>query len=265
MYSLTDIIIGPADIYVDNQNVGWTKAGVRIRVNKSMWFRPSFDGLGVSEVVKQTEDFYISTVLSEATLANLKRVWGLAETITNPNDSSSYIRIDFGGGQTVPIHTLKFIARERTLQVIFHKVIAVDFGEIGYFRFSETVMPVTFRALLDITKDVGEQIGYLLQGPSVSENNLILRLSIFKVVRSSFVCSLTIFLWNDSEDLVLRTLVYRQSYTNLVNSIISRAFISINLINRLVTRIATSITLVDRTTVLKQSTNNLICQLTKTT
>jgi hypothetical protein len=175
MYTLTDVFAGPAYLYVDNKCVGWTRGGVRLRVNKSLWFRPSFSGLGEGEAVKQSEEYYISTVLVESTLANLKMAWGISESITVSGDST---RIDFGGSITMPTHSLKFRARNSTLQILFYKVVAVDFGEISYGKGADAFIPVTFRALLDTTKAVGAQLGYIMQGPSFGEKDMAARVTV---------------------------------------------------------------------------------------
>jgi len=35
-YDLTDLFVGDCTLYVDGTNVGWTRGGVRMRVNKSL-------------------------------------------------------------------------------------------------------------------------------------------------------------------------------------------------------------------------------------
>ena len=128
-----------------------------MRVNKSLWGRPSLSGLGVDEVVKQAEDYYVSTVLVENTMLNLRRAWGI-------NEAASGKRVDFGGSITIPTHTLRFVAEGSFFEAYFYKVIAVDFGEMTFSSRADAFIPVTFRALLDTTKAVGAMIGYIIRG-----------------------------------------------------------------------------------------------------
>lgn len=185
MYIRTDIFVGPVYVYVDNKNIGWTRGGVRLRVNKSLWGRPSLFGLGVSEIIKQSEDFYIQTVFVESTLANLRKAWGI-------NEGESVGKIYFGGSTTVPVHSLKFVARNRTLQVGFYKVVAVDFGELSYNSKSDAAIPVTFRALLDTSKTIGSQVGYMIQGNATDEKELVCKVTTIAILgHSNLICRVT--------------------------------------------------------------------------
>lgn len=160
MYNSDNITIGPAELFVDGVNVGWTKGGVSIRTTKSYWYRPSFDGLGDEEAVKESESYYISTILIENTLESLKNAWGIAESINVSAPPTK--RLDFGGSRTVVEHVIRFAATNR--RIIFYKAVAMDFGELAYQKSSESLIPITFRALLDTSKDVGEQVGYIMDG-----------------------------------------------------------------------------------------------------
>jgi hypothetical protein len=142
-----------------------------------MWFRPSFSGLGASEVIKRSEEFYISTAMVEHTLKNLKRAWGINEQIAYATATNAHDRLYFGGSTTVPIHRLKFVAKQSTMVAVFYRVVAVDFGEIAYAKNSDTLMPVTFRALLDTSQSVGQQIGYITEGPAYGYSNLVCRVT----------------------------------------------------------------------------------------
>jgi len=168
-YDQTNLFVGDCTLYVDGANVGWTRGGIRMRVNKSVWARPSLYGLGADELVKQSEEFYVSTVLVEQTLTNLRKAWGI-------NESPVGRRIDFGGSTTVPVHTLRFVAKGSFFEAYFYRVVAVDFGEITYGPKGDASIPATFRALLDTTKGVGAQVGYIIRGTS-SYSNLVCRVT----------------------------------------------------------------------------------------
>ena len=238
MYTRTDVFLSGADVYVDGQNVGWTRGGVRLRTNKSMWFRPSMSGLGDEGVVKQSEEFYISTVLVESTFENLKKAWGIAEGITNVSATSLRKRLNFGGSTTVPVHSLKFIARSRTQSIGFYRVVAVDFGEIVYSRNTDAVIPVTFRALLDTTKSVGQQIGYCELGPILGETDFVAKVTVRNNSSTNFIARVGV----NFEDRGTKGLVSRvQIHLSSTRSLTSRA-----------------------TVAYAAGTSNLVCRLTAT-
>lgn len=190
-FSTANIFTGPANLYVDGKHVGYTKGGLRLRVNKSLWFRPSINNLGDIEGIKSSEEFYVSTVLIENTLELLKKAWSIDGDYTSPDGSNLYRRIDFGGKHNVlPVHSLKLIANQAQMMVVFHRVVAADFGEISFLKSQEASIPVTFRVLLDETKLDGQQLGYIVTGNKFDVNDLLCSLTITGKVRGrkSLVC-----------------------------------------------------------------------------
>jgi hypothetical protein len=112
-------------------------------------------------------------MLVETSIANFRHAWGI-------NEASISRRVDFGGSVTIPTHTLQFISVDNFFEAYFYKVVAVDFGEITFSSKQDAAIPVTFRAILDTTKAVGAQIGYIVRG-TTSSSNLIMRLSVPKI------------------------------------------------------------------------------------
>jgi len=196
MADVSDLFVGPCTLYVDGTSVGWTRGGIRMRVNKSLWARPSFDGLGAEEVIKQSEDYYISTILVETTMANLRRAWGI-------NEAAVGRRVDFGGSTTVPTHSLRFIAEGNFFELYLYKVSAVDFGEIAFSPRADAFIPVTFRALLDTTKAVGAQIGYVIRGSSSTLD---------------LVCRLIVPTYG-TKSIVSRLIVHAEGSSNLISQV----------------------------------------------
>lgn len=223
--NIFNLFVGSSDLYVDDVWVGWTRGGVRLRVNKSLWGRPSFSGLGVDEIVKQSEDFYISTLLVETSLTNLRQAWGI-------NEAAVGFRVDFGGSTTIPVHTLRFVAKDGFFESYFYKVVAVDFGEVTFSRTQDAAIPVTFRAILDTNKSVGAQIGYIIRR-LLNQSNLDMRVNVPKI---------------QTKALFVRTLVFKRSSSNVV----SRLTVSYS---------QGSKSLVDRVTVLDEDFKNLVSRL----
>ncbi len=174
MASADNILIGPAELFVDGRNVGWTKGGLRMRISKSLWYRPSLQGLGEDEAVKESEQYIFSTILAENTVENIKLAWGMSESIVN--SSPPLRQLNFGGSSTVPTHVVRFSAAKRT--VVFHKAVAMDFGETIYNKNVEALVPITFRALLDTTKDIGKMIGNFRDGYYDVYNNFMCRVTV---------------------------------------------------------------------------------------
>lgn len=269
MHEVANVIIGPAELYVDGKNVGWTKGGVSLRVNKELWFRDSFDGMGVTEAIKEDESFYVATNFVEATLENFKIAMGLSESMSYPNPGVT--RIDFGGSSdSVPTHTLKFTAVGRT--AIFHKAVAVDFGEISHLRDSESLLPATFRLLIDTTKDIGEQLGYIMEGYTDAYRRIFCRVSVAVVTKdivlrvkvraqssATLICQITIDV--EWKNLIAGVTVLKASSSNIVCRVRKRIYQA--LATRLTVRQTSSFTLVNRLTVVYAAgTLNLVSRVT---
>jgi len=216
-----NLFVGSCELYIDDEWVGWTRGGIRMRVNKSLWGRPSFYGLGVDEIVKQSEDYYISTILVETTMLNVRRAWGI-------NETPSGFRTDFGGSITIPVHTLRFIARDGFFEGYFYKAVAVDFGEISFSKTSDASIPVTFRAILDVSKEVGAQIGYVVRRllnqsnlvarvtvPKIKTYQLYGRVVIFRRSSKSLINKLSVVFASGASSLVSALIVSRSSYKDL--------------------------------------------------
>ncbi len=196
MFSTANILMGSAELFVDGKSVGYTRGGLRLRTNKSLWFRPSILSLGVVEGVKTSEEYYINTVLLENTLAQLKKAWGIDGEITSPDGTTSYQKMEFGGRQRpLPVHNLKFISNAQSTLAVFYKVVSMDFGEVNLVKNSESFIPVTFRVLLDETKSPGAQVGYILRGLNWGAGDLQARVTVVGPIRrnSNVVCRVKVY------------------------------------------------------------------------
>jgi len=252
----TNLFVGPCTLYVDGTPIGWTRGGIRMRVNKSVWGRPSLSGLGIEELVKQSEDYYISTILVETTMDNLRKAWGI-------NEAAVGRRIDFGGSITVPTHILRFVAEGSFFEAYFYKAVAVDFGEITFSPKADAFIPVTFRALLDTTKAPGVQIGYIIRGTS-SYSNITMRVTVPKLKTRMLWSTVTVYFTPSTSDVVSRVLVRRVDFNNLVLQITVPKIKSRELVSRvLVVYASTNLDLVCRIIVFKKSESSLICRVTK--
>lgn len=224
MLDVLNLFAGPCVLYIDGVSIGWTRGGIRMRINKSLWGRPSFSGLGVEEVVKQSEDFYISTVLVETTIDNLRKAWGI-------NESAVGLKVNFGGSTTIPVHTLQFVADNAFFEAYFYRVVAVDFGEVAFSTKQDAFIPVTFRALLDTSKSPGAQIGYIVRGPR-GFSPLVMQVTVPKYQTSQLQMQVTVYFIPASKELVSRVTSRRSGSKGLVVRVVSRSNSSKSLLVR---------------------------------
>jgi len=157
-----NIVKGPALLYIDGSDVGYTSGGVRLGVVKDLWSRPSMDGVGASEAVILDQKFLVSTHLAELTLTNLKRAWGMQTSDAVASDGTKFY---FGGGSDITYHTLEVRGNapgtNNARRVHLYRVFATQFGQLVEQRGKEVLAPVSFEALLDITKNPKAQLGYI--------------------------------------------------------------------------------------------------------
>jgi len=164
--SSSNVLHGPATLYLDGSSLGWTQGGLRLRTVKDIWVRPSLYGVGGKEPVLLDEQFIISTYLAESTLGNLKAGLGL-----NSSDVASDVAslVYFGGGSDIETYELEFIgmapgsttAASKERKVHFWKAFAAEFGEMLTAKDRNTVIPCSFQCLLDESQPQKRKLGYI--------------------------------------------------------------------------------------------------------
>lgn len=156
-----NILIGAGTLTIDQVGLGYTRGGVSFGVDVDIHVVEDLDQVvGGVKARKVNEVYTISTELVELSIENIKTAWGIDSAIDLA--TQGHKKLPFGGSFNVPEHKLTFYGeapngKKRT--VTFHKVISVDYGEQSYVKDDESVIPVTFRALLDLSKEEGKQIG----------------------------------------------------------------------------------------------------------
>lgn len=154
--------MGAGNLAVDFSDVGFTTGGVRLRVVKDLWMRPSMSGVGAEEAVLLDQRFMVSAYLAEPTADNLKIAWGMQ---VSDAVYGTGIKFYFGGKSDLTYHVVEFTGnapngKDRTVH--FYRACAVEFGELVYRKGREAVLPVNFEVLLDTSKNPGAQMGYLI-------------------------------------------------------------------------------------------------------
>jgi hypothetical protein len=164
-YDKTNVLVGPATIFCDETNMGWTSGGVTIE-HSSEFYNVEVDQAQFPvKSFRTKESFKIKTNLVENTLENIKIAWGIDAAI-DLTTTPGYRRLVIGGSASeAPEHTLDVYGnapgipggtRQRRLH--FYRVVSIEFGSLVVEKNKEQVIPVTFEALLDSTYDA---IGYV--------------------------------------------------------------------------------------------------------
>ncbi len=150
-----NILIGAGTLVIGDTDVGYTRGGITISKDGDFLNVEPDQVLYPVITQKTTESYQVSTELLEVTLANLKLAWGESAAIGGgPSLSLGAPEVD------VSEYTLVFNGRapkgasgnygDRT--VTFHRVVTMDYGDIEHTRDGETVIPVTFTALYDVSE-----------------------------------------------------------------------------------------------------------------
>jgi len=162
MFDVGNILVGPGTLVLDGSALGWTRNGVHLSDEVEHFIVEDVDQVpGAFAAIKTNETVTVSTELVEATLENIKKGWGV-DTAIDLVTSPGHALLKFGGDTAVPEHQLVFqgiAPNGKARTVTFFRAISVDFGEIVAAKADETVIPVTFRILLDMTKAEGERLG----------------------------------------------------------------------------------------------------------
>ena len=161
-YASTNVIIGVANLSIDDTSLGYTSGGVQLvhtadRMDKEV--DQSYAPIGVHKI---RESFEIRTNLAEATLANLKIVWEQSEAVV---ESSPTRTLSWGMNSSVVEHTLIFVGKSpeglaRTFTVL--KAVVWETGEMNHQKDALTLIPVTFRVLPDTDKAAGKEYGTIV-------------------------------------------------------------------------------------------------------
>lgn len=162
MGTVGNIVLGSGSLSVDASDVGFTAGGVHLRVIKDQWMRPSMSGIGAEEAVLLDQRFMVSTYLAEPTAENLKIAWGMQ---VSDAVYGSGIKFYFGGKSDITYHELEFTGKapnDKDRLVHFYRACAIEFGELGYRKGREVILPVNFEVLLDVDRNPGAQVGYLI-------------------------------------------------------------------------------------------------------
>ena len=161
MADKTNILVGAGTLKVDDADVGFTEDGVTVKYDRGYYDVEADQSLGILEKKKIRQRCTVVTNLLEATLENLKIVWDVENAVGSEGGKKT---LSFGGDSAVTEHTLEFngIApgSSNTRKFYVWKAVSIEAGEHAYKKGEKTVIPVTFEAIMDLTKPVKTQYGY---------------------------------------------------------------------------------------------------------
>ena len=162
--TVTNVIVGAGELEVDGVNVGYTQDGVTIAYERTI-YEVEADQTPCEIKRKRTKEVVtISTTLLEATLENLKMIWGVGGTVTS-GDGTSELKFGCESPCDEPEHALWFSGPGpncKTRFIEIYKAFSMETGEHSYTKDSVTRIPVVFKAIMDSTKSAGQKYGRIL-------------------------------------------------------------------------------------------------------
>lgn len=161
---VANILIGAATLKVDGVDVGAISGGLSVAKSTDVYAVEVDNVRAAVKHVPVKENFSVKTNLAEATLENIKLVWNIPTTKLDlsPAEVNALKTLTIGLSTGIVEHTLEVtgVAPDgRTRVYRTYRAIAVRASEHAYLRTKETLIPVEFDILPDLTKAAGEELG----------------------------------------------------------------------------------------------------------
>ena len=138
MGSASNIVCGPATISFNSVDLGFTKDGIRVRMEREYLDVMADQVKGVVKKGKTLERVYVETTLLEATLANIYIAWDQTTgSFGDPNTNEQELVVV---GPAPPSNSL-------TRTYTMPKAVSIGEGEQNYSREEETSLEVSFECL----------------------------------------------------------------------------------------------------------------------
>lgn len=162
--TIANIIIGPCSSFkVDNVDLGGTSGGVTVEKKQSLVDLQVDQLPAVLKKAIKEETYTVKTSLSEATLANLQIAWG-ASAAPVVNAGAGTTTLNIGIEKNVIEHNLVFVGpgiggTNKLRTFTLNRAISMVTGSQQISKDKETVFPVEFACLPDLTKAAGSEYG----------------------------------------------------------------------------------------------------------
>jgi len=161
MADRTNILVGPAEVFVDGVSVGWTEGGVEIEKSVDIFEKEVDQHFDALDIVATKWTLTVRTAFAEATLENLKIAWNETSTI----QAGPPKRLGIGLQQEIPEHQLEFVGpgpNGTNRRYRFWRAKLVGSSGHAYKKDDKVIFPVEFRILPDETRTEDERYGEVL-------------------------------------------------------------------------------------------------------
>jgi hypothetical protein len=154
--TVANIIIGAATLKIDGVDVGAVSGGVSIAKSTDTYAVEVDNVRAAVKYIPVKENFSVKTNLAEATLNNIRLVWNI------PANQLVTGVLTLGLSTGLSEHTLEItgVAPNGLTRVYrTYRAISVRASEHAYLRTKETLVPVEFDVLPDLSRPAGTELG----------------------------------------------------------------------------------------------------------
>ena len=159
MANSANIIIGPATIYLNNTDIGFTMGGVTISNTREYVDVKADQAVGTVKKGRSDETMKVSFTLLEITLTSLRIAWDQPAS----NVNGSYYYLGYEDSCTIATHSLKLVGKSPGCGVRvfnFYECIQIGDAEYSMSRENPTGLEVEFEVLKSSSN--GNKFGWVL-------------------------------------------------------------------------------------------------------
>ena len=156
-----NVLVGIGDFKIDDTSVGSTRGGVMITKTNEVFEKIIDQNLSPVGLSKVRESYTVKTEVAEATLANIKAIWDVPNSV---EDGGATKTLSLGTTSSVTYKTLEFYGKSAEgydRKFYCYKAFITEVGDMVLAKDDIAVVPVTFLVFPDTDKPTGKQIGYI--------------------------------------------------------------------------------------------------------
>lgn len=172
------ITLGSGDLYLNNIHVGALKGNVSFIYNGTIKKFRSQLSLGAKKVFRIEEESRLIAQIAEIDVNNFKLALGVSDSVLSSQSfpaydptsysvpsGASYDIMKFGGSKTVDTTSLRFVHQipgtNKYIIIILYSCYSAAQWTIPFNEQTVTLQKVQFEALIDITRNEGDQMGFI--------------------------------------------------------------------------------------------------------
>ena len=156
-----NVLVGIGDFKIDGTSVGSTRGGVTITKTNEVFGKIIDQNLSPVGLAKVRESYTVKTEIAEATLANIKEIWDVYDSVGVAGDTQT---LSLGTTSTVTYKILEFYGKSPEgydRKFYCYKAFISEVGDTIIAKDDIAVLPVTFMLFPDTDMPTGKQIGYI--------------------------------------------------------------------------------------------------------